>query len=99
MPPTPPPDIDVELWLKTIDEIERRTPQRLALIHFGVFDDVEAHLASLRENLRRWSARVEDGMDEGTFVAAARYDVTELDGGDLAQDYDRAAPFWHHYLG
>ena len=38
-------------------------------------------------------------MDEATFVAAARRDVTELDGDAVAQDYDRAAPYWHHYLG
>jgi glyoxylase-like metal-dependent hydrolase (beta-lactamase superfamily II) len=98
LPPCPPPEIDLEAWERSLDEIERRTPGALALIHFGVFDDVEDHLAALRETLRRWSQRVEDGMDEATFVAAARYDVSEVDG-DLAQDYDRAAPFWHHYLG
>ena len=83
---------------RTIDEIERRTPGRLALIHFGVFDDVQAHLAALRETLARWSERVEDGMDEQTFVAAARYDVSQIDP-ELVDEYDSAAPFWHHYRG
>ena len=37
-------------------------------------------------------------MDEQTFVAAARYDVTQVDP-ELADEYDRAAPYWHHFRG
>jgi glyoxylase-like metal-dependent hydrolase (beta-lactamase superfamily II) len=99
LPPCPPPEIDLEAWERSLEEIERRTPSALALIHFGVFDDVQEHLAAFREALRSWSSRVEDGMDEATFVAAARYDVSQADGDELARDYDRAAPYWHHYLG
>ena len=98
LPPCPPPEFDRDLWLRTIDEIERRTPGRLALIHFGVFDDVEDHLNALRERLDRWSQRVKDGMDEQTFVAAARYDVSQADP-ELVDEYDSAAPYWHHYRG
>ena len=81
MPPCPPPELDLEAWEQTIAEIERRAPGRLALIHFGVFDDVEEHLAALRETLAPLGERVEDGMDEQTFVAAARYDVSQIDPG------------------
>ena len=98
LPPCPPPELDLEAWERTIEEIERRAPGRLALIHFGAFDDVQEHLAALRETLRRWSERVEDGMDEQTFVAAARYDVEQVDEG-YGDRYDRAAPFWHHFRG
>ena len=98
MPPCPPPDLDLEAWEQTIEEIERRAPARLALIHFGVFDDVEEHLSSLRETLRRWGKRVEDGMDEEAFVAAARYDVSQTDP-ELVDEYERAGPYWHHFRG
>ena len=98
MPPCPPPEFDLEEWERTIFEIERRGPDRLALIHFGAYDDVEPHLAALRETLDRWTQWVENGMDESTFVAAARHDVSQTDP-DLADDYDRAAPYWHHYRG
>ncbi|HLF68065.1 MAG TPA: MBL fold metallo-hydrolase [Gaiellaceae bacterium] len=98
LPPCPPPEFDLEAWERTIEEIERRAPGRLALIHFGLFDDVESHLTALRETLARWAERVEDGMDEQTFVAAARFDVEQVDP-DLADDYDRAAPYWHHFRG
>ena len=98
MPPCPPPEFDLEAWEATIQEIERRAPSRLALVHFGVFDDVQEHLASLRDALSRWSGRVEDGMDEEAFIAAARFDVEQTDAG-LVDDYERAGPYWHHFHG
>lgn len=98
MPPCPPPEFDLEAWERTILEIERRAPDRLALIHFGVHEDVEEHLAELRATLSRWAEWVENGMDEQTFVAAARHDVSQTDP-ELADSYDRAAPYWHHFRG
>lgn len=98
MPPCPPPEFDLEAWEHTIQEIERRAPTHLALVHFGVFDDVESHLSSLRETLGRWGERVEDGMDEEAFIAAARYDASLTDP-DLVDEYQRAGPFWHHFRG
>ena len=98
MPPCPPPELDLEAWEGTIAEIERRAPSRLALIHFGVVDDVEDHLGSLRATLGRWGERVEHGMDEETFIAAARFDVEQTDPG-LVDEYGRAGPYWHHFRG
>jgi glyoxylase-like metal-dependent hydrolase (beta-lactamase superfamily II) len=96
--PTPPPDLDLDEWAVTLDELERREPRRLALIHFGLFEDVERHLTALRETMHEWGERVAHGMDEATFVAAARADVAAAEPED-AEAYDRAAPYWHCYLG
>lgn len=98
VPPCPPPEFDLEAWGRSIVEMERRAPSRLALIHYGVFDDVQEHLASLRTTLGRWAERVEHGMDEATFIAAARFDVEQIDP-ELVDDYERAAPYWHCYDG
>jgi hypothetical protein len=98
MPPLPPPEIDLEAWERTIEEIERRAPGALALIHFEAHHDVEPHLSSLRDTLQRWGERVEDGMDEATFIAAARYDVSQTDP-ELVDEYERAGPYWHHFRG
>jgi glyoxylase-like metal-dependent hydrolase (beta-lactamase superfamily II) len=98
LPPLPPPEIDLEAWGRTIEETERRAPARLALIHFGVFDDVESHLARLRDAIGRWGEWVEDGMDEPTFSAAARADVGSSDPGEEDR-YEHVVPFWHCYLG
>jgi glyoxylase-like metal-dependent hydrolase (beta-lactamase superfamily II) len=98
MPPCPPPEIDLAAWEQTIAEIERHAPVRLALIHFGAFDDVQEHLSALRETLARWGERVEDGMDEDAFIAAARYDVSQTDP-ELVDEYQLAGPYWHHFQG
>jgi glyoxylase-like metal-dependent hydrolase (beta-lactamase superfamily II) len=96
--PTPPPEVDLEAWERSLGEMERRAPSRLALVHFGVFDDVERHLQALRETTHRWAEWVEDGMDEPTFVQAARADVLGAEPEE-ADAYDRAAPYWHCFLG
>ena len=95
LPPTPPPDVDVEAWFRTLEEIERRAPERLALVHFGLADDVGRHLTELRERLDTWARRVEDGLDEQEFVAAAERDLP----ADEAEAYGRAMPFWQSYAG
>ncbi|HEX7627283.1 MAG TPA: MBL fold metallo-hydrolase [Gaiellaceae bacterium] len=94
VPVSPPPDIDVEVWHATIDAIRSRKPERLALIHFGVHEDVDSHLDRLDAELDRWAARVRDGMDQDEFVAAA-----QADSAADADLYDRVAPFWQSWHG
>jgi glyoxylase-like metal-dependent hydrolase (beta-lactamase superfamily II) len=98
LPVSPPPDFDLEAWKGTLDEIERRSPERLALIHFGVADDVAFHLSLMREMLEIWTASVRDGVTEEAFVEIERARLAERvgDGGDLWQ---RAAPLWQSYAG
>ena len=39
--PTPPPDIDLEAWERSLEAVAGWRPQRLCLTHFGPVDDVE----------------------------------------------------------
>ena len=39
--PTPPPDIDVEAWERSLETVAEWLPQRLCLTHFGRVDDVD----------------------------------------------------------
>jgi glyoxylase-like metal-dependent hydrolase (beta-lactamase superfamily II) len=50
--PTPPPDIDVEAWLRSLDEVEAWQPTALCLTHFGRFEDVSEQIDRMREELR-----------------------------------------------
>lgn len=52
VPPTPPPDIDIELWEESLGIVESWNPQRLALTHFGPIDEPAEHLATVRARLR-----------------------------------------------
>ena len=94
LPPTPPPEFDLDQWRASLDEIERREPQQLALIHFGVAEDVQRHLDDLRERLTTWANRVRRGASEEEFEAAAVQDL----GQDRAA-YEQAMPFWQSYAG
>jgi glyoxylase-like metal-dependent hydrolase (beta-lactamase superfamily II) len=97
MPPTPPPELDVEAWDATLAAIEQRDPERVALIHFGVFDDVQRQLADLRLELFDWADFVRGGATEEEFVSYVRA-ALENAGEDVAH-YDVAMPLWQSYRG
>jgi len=101
IPHAPPPDVDVEAWERTFDDILRHQPERLALIHFGVVEELEEvaeHVARARDYLRVWAGRVERGMSEEEFVAAARHDY-EASEGEYDGRLPLVAPFEQSYLG
>jgi glyoxylase-like metal-dependent hydrolase (beta-lactamase superfamily II) len=65
--PTPPPDIDVEAWLSSLEAIEALRPAAICLTHFGRYTDVEEQLDRLRRSLRA-SAEAARGGDERRFT-------------------------------
>jgi glyoxylase-like metal-dependent hydrolase (beta-lactamase superfamily II) len=93
LPVSPPPDVDVDAWHATAAALRARA-ERLALVHFGVHEDVSSHLDRLEGELDVWAARVRYGMELDEFVAAGRDDA----GGD-ADEYDAVAPFWQSWHG
>jgi glyoxylase-like metal-dependent hydrolase (beta-lactamase superfamily II) len=98
VPPTPPPEVDVEAWQASLDEIERRGPERLALVHFGVEAEPRPHLLALRRRLADWAAIVEHGASEEEFVAQVRAELAAEDPERLPL-YEQAIPFEQSYAG
>ncbi len=47
LPPTPPPDIDLELWKQSIETVRRWHAATLFLTHYGPHEDPEDHLDAL----------------------------------------------------
>ncbi|MDQ4126468.1 MAG: MBL fold metallo-hydrolase [Actinomycetota bacterium] len=72
-PPTPPPEIDLEAWMRSINSIMRMEPASLWPTHFGRYDDVGRHLGELEQRLQDWLLFVEGQMDEG----AEREEISE----------------------
>lgn len=96
-PPTPPPEFDLVAWDDTLDEIGRRAPSRLALIHFGFVDHPQPHLAQLRARLHAWTALVAEGATEEQFLAQAS---AERDRESRHADIgEKAMPLWQCYAG
>lgn len=89
--PTPPPDIDVEAWRRSLDLVAARRPRALCLTHFGRFDDVDGHLERMRESLalRAEKART---LDAAGFAEWSRAEARAAVDGDTAATLDHAAP-------
>ncbi len=99
--PTPPPDIDIEAWLQSLDTIDAWRPVSLFLTHFGPATPARAHLARFRATLTSQANAVRDALQRGgseedklrAFVdhmrAEARKALPERD----ARATELAAPF------
>jgi glyoxylase-like metal-dependent hydrolase (beta-lactamase superfamily II) len=99
LPVCPPPDLDVEGWFRTFEEIELRRPERLALIHFGVAESPSEHLALVRGELTKWAERGRESLDQQAWVTAARRELEAAVGVEEADVWERAAPLWQSYVG
>lgn len=61
IPPTPPPDIDLNAWRASLDVLEDWDPRRLALPHFGLVEDPASHLGQLRDAIDRHEGWAREG--------------------------------------
>jgi glyoxylase-like metal-dependent hydrolase (beta-lactamase superfamily II) len=95
--PTPPPDVDIEAWQRSLDLLDGWSPSALALTHFGQVDDVGPHLQRLRMSLHE-AARLAGAHGQEAFIAGLQQRIDDLTG-DLAPAYSLAAPPDHLYLG
>jgi glyoxylase-like metal-dependent hydrolase (beta-lactamase superfamily II) len=95
--PTPPPDIDVEAWERSLDAIAAWEPATLAITHFGQADDAAAQLERCREALHA-EAELAAQHDQDGFVAAMGARIRE-GVADLAESMEQAAPPDQLYLG
>jgi glyoxylase-like metal-dependent hydrolase (beta-lactamase superfamily II) len=77
IPPTPPPDIDIDLWHASLDTVAAWEPERLAVTHFGGYEDVSAHIATMHAALDRWAALAQETTRE-SYAAAV---VAEMERG------------------
>jgi len=95
--PTPPPDIDVEAWDRSLDLVAGWEPRALALTHFGQVDDVAPHLAAVRERLHETVAlAAHHGQD--AFVAGIEDRIAQH-AGDVSAQYAQAVPPDQLYQG
>jgi glyoxylase-like metal-dependent hydrolase (beta-lactamase superfamily II) len=98
VPPTPPPDIDLEAWESSLELIRAASPARLRLTHFGTIDDPPSHLDRMRRELRRWAARARE-LARDDFLAALEDEIERGADGDDRARFRLAVPPWHVWLG
>jgi glyoxylase-like metal-dependent hydrolase (beta-lactamase superfamily II) len=98
LPPTPPPDIDLELWRSSIDLVAGWRPRQLAMTHFGASDDVQEQLAQVSRRLDTWGAFARD-HDEAGFIEAVTEEIESASDTDTAASFIQAAPPEQLYAG
>jgi glyoxylase-like metal-dependent hydrolase (beta-lactamase superfamily II) len=98
VPPTPPPDIDVEAWHESIERIRAWRPARLVMTHFGASDAVDDQLDELGRRLDEW-AELARSSDQNEFIAAVQRQIADGSDPDLPPAYEQAAPPEQLYAG
>jgi glyoxylase-like metal-dependent hydrolase (beta-lactamase superfamily II) len=98
VPPTPPPDIDVEAWHQSLELIRAWRPERLAITHFGAYEQPEQQLDELSERLDRWaqSARTQD---QDAWIASVQDDVRAAVSPEEFDSFMAAVPVDQAYAG
>ena len=87
--PTPPPDIDIPVWLESLELVRGLDPEALCLTHFGRFDDVGVQLDAVAAYLER---RREPVADQEAFEREVVGETVDAVGADEAATYFQAAP-------
>jgi glyoxylase-like metal-dependent hydrolase (beta-lactamase superfamily II) len=108
LPPTPPPDIDLEAWGESRARILAWDPETLFLTHFGPFHGARVHFQQLFERLDDWNVVVRrllsdpslaDDERERRFVEEALRDMRRTVGETEAARYSRAGRLDYSWQG
>lgn len=108
MPPTPPPDIDLDAWHSSEDRILAWEPDTLFLTHFGPFHAPRLHFQDMTDRLAQWSRIVrkllaDTSLDEegrlSAFMSEALLDLKRKVGPVEAEQYNRAGRLDYSWQG
>jgi glyoxylase-like metal-dependent hydrolase (beta-lactamase superfamily II) len=108
MPPTPPPDIDVEAWHDSAAKILAWDPDSLFLTHFGPRHGARQHLQAMFESIDAWlrivqrllaDPTIDDAERQRRFVDEAFLDIRRRTGETEAADYVRAGGLNYSWQG
>lgn len=108
LPPTPPPDIDLEAWRESERRILAWDPQTLFLTHFGPHDGARVHFQELFSRLADWSTivkrlladeRLDDQQRQDRFVEDVTRDLRRAVGEAEAARYSRAGRLDYSWQG
>jgi hypothetical protein len=106
-PPTPPPDIDVEAWMRSIDLVAEHRPRFLALTHFGFVDAPGPHLDETKRALREMAELVRRLLEQhGDTEEAVRAFVDEVNrrteercGPEMVKAFEVGSPVEQRWGG
>jgi glyoxylase-like metal-dependent hydrolase (beta-lactamase superfamily II) len=108
LPPTPPPDIDVEAWRESEAKILAWDPHTLFLTHFGPFHGARLQFQALRDNIEQWNwivrrliadTALTEEQRQDRFVEEATRELRRAVGETEAAQYARAGRLEYSWQG
>lgn len=96
LPATPPPDIDLEIWNRSLDTIASWKPERLFLTHFGFTENPGEHIQLYRTRLAEWAALTQRLLESGMETTEAERAFVD----SIASEIKRTLPLdsADHYI-
>lgn len=89
LPPTPPPDLDLEAWESSLQQVQDLSPDSLYLTHYGPVTDVARHLTELQARLYSWRDLVFQSLKSGGSTEQAAVELAEHAGQELGSPQAR----------
>ena len=91
LPPTPPPDIDLGLWHASLETVAAWDPARLAITHFGSYEDPGHEIAAMHAALDRWGALARQ-TDNAGYVEAIVAEMRHAPDATATEAFLQAMP-------
>lgn len=108
VPPCPPPDINLEDWLHSIETVLSKNPNTLVLTHYGEQPNPTIHMTELKEILTDWSHWIKKKWQEGLtneeitplFMDYTSRQLRDRGVSELGiKQYEAANPSWMSVAG
>lgn len=97
--PTPPPDIDLDLWSSSVERVCAWEPVALGLPHFGLVQDPPSHVVQVQRALRFHRQQIEHLPSAPEFMAEVRSSLGLCGQPELLRDYETVVPLDQNYIG
>lgn len=106
--PCPPPDINIEDWIASIQLVRNLNCETIYLTHFGAITDIDEHLTALQDRLMAWANWIKPhylaGADPAAitplFQAYVRQDLLDYGTSEAGvNQYEAANPSWMSVAG
>ncbi len=99
LPPTPPPDVDLEAWNASLSTIAEWGPESLGITHFGAIEAPFAQLAVMRDRLVAWATLARE-LDGEAFEAHIYEEIAAgTSDEETAAAYAQAVPPDQQFAG
>ena len=108
VPPCPPPDINIEHWMSSLDLLEQLDLETIYIAHFGKITAIDAHFEALRFILWDWANWIKPFFEKGStpekvtplFVKYVNNQLIQHGvSEEIRSSYEKANPSWMSVMG